>query len=464
MMGLGAAGLVLASCGDNTSPTTAPTATTGAAAATDTPAAGGATATTAGAAAGATSAESAATAAAASGEIIIWDRAGDLFNVLDAAIPSFNKKYPNIKVTHQPVDVGAKLPSTLATGVGVPDGSFIEDNNLGPINEHLSDITEWIQPYVKDLVAYKVSVNTWGGKIKGIPYDVDPGLLYYRADILDANGIKIEDIKTYDDMLTAAKTLKGKNPTMKPIHLENDPGLIVLWCAMFANQQGTNYVDDKGNLTVDSPEFLNIMNWFKGIVDAGVGSRVNLFTPDDIAAADKDIQVFVPFAIWYNYGIGNLFKASKGKWRAARLPAWKAGGSTAASMGGSSFVIPSKAKNPYLAWLFYEYMMLNPEGYKAAFGTNKIYATGIDTLLPSYKPAYSSQLMGNPAGLGGQNLWELATSVAADIPQNFTFPTWYNQMNTIFGANVQRLYDGKLSPQEVLTQSAKDITSKLMRK
>jgi len=282
--------------------------------------------------------------------------------------------------------------------------------------------------------------------------------------LLEANGIKIEDIKTYDDMIEAAKTLKGKNPTMKPIRIENDPGLIVLWCAMFANQQGTNYVDDKGNLTIDSPEFLNIMTWLKGVVDAGVGSRVNLFTPDDIAASDKDVQVFVPFAIWYNYGIGNLFKTSKGKWRATRLPAWKAGGSTAASMGGSSFVIPTKAKNPFLAWLFYEYMMLNPEGYKAAFGTNKIYATGIDTLLPSYKPAYTSQLMGNPASLGGQNLWELATGVAADIPQNFTFPTWYNQMNTIFGANVQRLYDGRLAPQDVLTQSANDIKSKLMRK
>ena len=107
--------------------------------------------------------------------------------------------------------------------------------------------------------------------------------------------------------------------------------------------------------------------------------------------------------------------------------------------------------------------MLNPEGYKAAFGPNKIYATGIDTLLPSYKPAYSSQLMGNPAGLGGQNLWELATSVAADIPQNFYFPIWYNQLPPILGANIQKLYDGKLSPEDAVKQSASDIKAKLMR-
>src|SRR5215217_4176689 len=205
LLGLTAAGALLAACGDtgqtNATPTTgaaAATPTTGAAAGvTPTEAMAAGSPTAAGMAGGAAATEvpgAAATAEAAAGEIIIWDRAGDLFQVLDAAIPAFNKKYPKIKVTHQPVDVGAKLPSTLATGVGVPDGSFIEDNNLGPINEHLSDITAWIQPYVADLVAYKVAVNTWDGKIKGIPYDVDPGLLYYRADILEANGVKIEDI------------------------------------------------------------------------------------------------------------------------------------------------------------------------------------------------------------------------------------------------------------------------------
>jgi lactose/L-arabinose transport system substrate-binding protein len=466
LLGLTAAGALLSACGDTGQTNATPTTGTAAGATPTTGAAAGTTATTAGAAAGAAATEApgaAATAAAASGEIIIWDRAGDLFQVLDAAIPAFNKRYPHIKVTHQPVDVGAKLPSTLATGVNVPDGSFIEDNNLGPINEHLYDITDWIQPYVNDLVTYKVRVNTWNGKIKGIPYDVDPGLLYYRADILDQNGIKIEDIKTYDDLLTAAKTLKGKNPNLKPIHIENDQGTIPLWISMFLNQQGVSYLDEKGNLTLDNPEFRNVTTWLKAVVDAGVASRTALFSPDDIAADDKDVQIFVPYAIWYNYGIGNLLKTSKGKWRATRLPAWKAGGSTAASMGGSSFVIPAKGKNPQLAWLFYEYMMLNPEGYKAAFGANKIYATGIDTLLPSYKPAYSSQLMGNPAGLGGQNLWELATSVAADIPQNFYFPVWYNQLPPILGANIQKLYDGKLSPEDAVKQSASDIKAKLMR-
>src|SRR5437870_5856944 len=100
LLGLTAAGALLAACGDtgqtNATPTTgapaAATPTTGAAAATPTAAAAAATPTGAAMAAEATITPvpgAVATAAAASGEIIIWDRAGDLFQVLDAAIPAF---------------------------------------------------------------------------------------------------------------------------------------------------------------------------------------------------------------------------------------------------------------------------------------------------------------------------------------------------------------------------------------
>jgi lactose/L-arabinose transport system substrate-binding protein len=288
-------------------------------------------------------------------------------------------------------------------------------------------------------------------------------LLYYRPDILDKHGVKIDSIATYDDMIEAAKTLKGKDAKLKPIRIENTPGLIILWVAMMANQQGSSYVDAQGNLLTDTEPFLNIMKFLKRTVDEGVASRQDLGTPGDIAASDTDVQVFAPYAIWFNYFIGNLFKESKGKWNATRLPAWKAGGVRAASMGGSSFVIPQKAKNPQLAWLFYEYVMLSEPGYKAAFGKNAIYAGGIDTLLPSYKPAFGSQLMSNPAGLGGQNLWELATSVAQDIPDSFYFPTWYGQLPDIVGANVQRLYDGQLTPEDAVKKITDEIKSKLMR-
>lgn len=396
------------------------------------------------------------------GEILIWDPPGDLFQVAEAAIPAFNTKYPDIVVRHEAVDQ-AKIGPTLTTGVGVPDGALVPDETLGTIADQLYDLTDLIQPHVDDIVDYKLRVNTHDGQIKGIPYDVDPAMLFYREDILAKHGLSIDGVETYDDLIELAKELKAKDPSLKPIRIENAPGLIVLWTAMFANQQGTSYVDADGNLALESPEFLRILEFYKRVIDEGLASRQDIFSPGDIAANDKDIQVFVPYAIWYNYGITSLFKEATGKFRATQLPAWEVGGSRAASMGGSSFIIPAKAANPDLAWLYYEFMMTSEEGYKAYFGASDIYPGGITTLLPAYEPAYGSKLMENPASLGGQDLWSLATDIAQNIPGDYYFPTWYGQMGDIFGANVQRMYDGKLTPEEVLKKSAEEITAKLIR-
>ncbi|GHO45786.1 ABC transporter substrate-binding protein [Ktedonospora formicarum] len=398
-----------------------------------------------------------------SGTITIWDRSGDLFQVFDATKESFNKKYPNIKVKHVAVDVDAKLPSTLATGVNVPDGAFYEDNNLPVLAAKYYDITDWIKPYTKDIVPFKLRVNTYNGRIVGIPWDLDPGLLYYREDMLQQAGVDPQSIETYDDLLTAAHNIQDKfGPKVKPIHLEQDPGLTQLWVEMFANQQGVSMVNEQGKLQLNSQPYLNIMNFLKRIRDENLGTRAVYYSPGDIAAIEADQVAFYPWAIWAVYGPELLFKKSKGKWRAMPLPAWTKGGTRAAVMGGSSFIIPKKAKNPHLAWLYYEHLVFSPEGYRAVYGPNKIYPGGLNTSMPSYLPALKEPLFKNPAGLGDQDLWQVATGTVNNIPGNFTYATWYNQAVTYFGTNVQRMLDGQMTPQQVLDKSTSDIQTKLI--
>jgi lactose/L-arabinose transport system substrate-binding protein len=398
-----------------------------------------------------------------SGEIVIWDRSGDLFQVFDATIASFNKKYPKIRVKHVAVDVDAKLPTTLTTGVNVPDGAFYEDNNLPVLASHYYDITDWIQPYVKDIVPFKLQVNTHNGRILGIPWDLDPGLLFYREDLLQKISVDPKTIETYDDLIAAAHTVQDKlGSKVKPIHLEQDPGLTQLWVNMFANQQGVSMVDAQGKLQIDSAPYLNIMNFLKKVRDEGIGTRAVYFSPGDVAALDGSQEIFYPWAVWAVYGPEFLLKKTKGLWRAMPLPAWTKGGARGAVMGGSSFIIPKKAKNPHLAWLYYEHLVFSSEGYQAVYGPNKIYPGGLNTSLPSYTPALSKQLYQNSAGLGNQNLWETVTGTVKEISGNYTYPSWYNQAVPYFGANIQRLLDGQMTPQQVLTKSANDIQTRLI--
>lgn len=437
LMGYGAAGATLAACAPQATPAAAPTAAPPTAA------------------------------PVPEGEIVIWDRSGDLFQVFDATIASFNQKYPKITVRHEAVDINAKLATTLAAGVDVPDGTFIEDVNIPPLADYFTDITEWIQPYTNDIVPFKLRVNTHNGRVIGVPFDLDPALLYYRQDLLEQAGVDPASIATYADLITAARTIQEKlGADRKPIHIERANWAIPLQLEMFANQQGASLVDEKGELQLDSEPYLRALTWVKEVLDSGVGSVQEYFSPGDIQAIDTDQVAFYPWAIWFVYGPENLFKESKGKWRAMPLPAWTAGGARGANMGGSSFAILKQGKNqnPQLAWLFYEHLMLSPEGYKAVYGPNQIYPGGLSTSLPAYKPAHAEKLFENPQGLGYQNLWEVAVSTVGAIPANYFYAPWYGQAGEIIAANVQRMQDGQMTPEEALKASAADITSRIIER
>lgn len=400
---------------------------------------------------------------ATSGTVTIWDRSGDLFQIFDACIPSFNKKYPHIKVNHVAVDVDSKLPSTLITGVNVPDGAFYEDNNTPTLTSHYTDLTSRMKPYASQCVPFKIAVNTWNGSIKGIPFDLDPGLMYYRADILEQEGINPTTIQTYDDLLAVAQILQNKLGTkVKPIHVELDPGNSEMWVNMFANQQGQGMVDHSGKLQINSQPYLKALNWIQEVTQKGLGTHVTVFSPDHIAAWENGQELFIPYAIWAVYGLDLLIKKTRGKWRAMALPAWTTGGNRGAVMGGSSFIIPQKARNPELAWLWYEHLVFAPDGYKAVFGKNKVYPNGIETLLPSYNPALHTQLIGNADALGGQNLWNVAVATVPSISNNWSYPSWYNSSSQYFGTNIQKMIEGQMTPSQVLEVSTQQIQSKLI--
>ncbi len=380
----------------------------------------------------------------AEGTVLIWDRAGDLFKVFDATIATFNKKYPRITVKHISVDVDAKLPTTLTTGVNVPDGSFYEDVNIPIQAAHLYDITNWIKPYIPDIIPFKLHVASQHGRVIAVPWDLDPGLLYYREDLLKKSGVDPLSITTYDELITAAHTVQSKlGSSVKPIHIEQDPFLTVLQGEMYANQQGTSLIDGSGKLQLNTAPYLKFVTWEKRVMDEGVGTHTVWPGPGDVVALDSGKEVFVPWAIWFDYAPQFLLKKTKGLWRAMPLPAWSKGGARAAVMGGSSFIIPKQAKNPYLAWLWFEHLVFSPDGYRAVYGPNKLYPGGLNTSLPSYKPALAHQLFKNVPDLGNQNIWEVATGTAGNIPSNYYYPTWYNQAVPFYGNYIQESSRGR---------------------
>ena len=144
-----------------------------------------------------------------SGEITIWDRSGDLFGVFENTIADFNKKYPNIKVHHEAVDIDAKLQNTLITGTDVPDGVFLDDAKVSAFTDHLWDLSDVLNPYIKDISKQKVDVNRKGDGIYGVPFDLNPGLLYYNE-----RELILRQLRPTTTSSRPPRTTRLSNPTL----------------------------------------------------------------------------------------------------------------------------------------------------------------------------------------------------------------------------------------------------------
>ncbi|MEU5871125.1 extracellular solute-binding protein [Glycomyces sp. NPDC047369] len=398
------------------------------------------------------------------GEITIWDRSGDLFEVFEGAIAAFNAKYPDITVNHVAVDIDAKLQNTLITGADVPDGVFLDDAKVGGFTDYLWDLSDVLAPYAADIAPQKLDVNTVGGGVYGVPFDLDPGLLFYNATALEAAGIDVAAIATYDDLLQAARDYQAAVPGSAPIHLEQSAFLGQLQLEMYASQLGTSIADADGNLRLDTPEFERILTFLDTVQQEGLGTRAEYLTPTDIAELDNGNQVFYPWAIWFSFAPQQVLTETTGDWRAAQLPAWDAGGARSGAMGGSSFVLPKDGKNADLAWLFYEFLMFDEAGYTAVWGPGDVYPEGLATSIPSYTPAAdpAKPLYSGITALGGQDLWTVATEAGAQIPGGTPTPAWWTGAVDYLGNDLQRMLDGDLTPQEVLAQASDDIQTNLV--
>ncbi|SDS17715.1 ABC transporter substrate-binding protein [Microlunatus soli] len=402
--------------------------------------------------------------ATAKGSITLWMRDDDLLKVFRTVVPAFNKVYPDVSVKMVGLDIDTKLPPTLISGTAVPDGSFYEDVNIGAQADHLYDLTSLMKPHRADTVQFKLDVNTFDNKLVGIPWDTDPGLLYYRTDILDKAGVDPATLISYDALLDAADKIKSKNAKAKPIPLEQDANLGLQWLMMLINQQqGSGLIDKQDNLTIDTPAFRNALTWIRQVAEQGLGARTKFASTSNIAMLDNGTISLVPWAIWFIFLPQSGLKTSVGKWRVAELPAWTEGGARSGVMGGSSFVIPLKAKNPELAWLFYEFALYNKKGYSTVYGPNKTYPNGLNTSLPSVKAALNGPALFKPVEqLGNQDLWSVDTKAALAIPAGYRIPPWFNQAANYLGVNMQKMIDGSMSVDDVISKSSDQIQKNLV--
>lgn len=143
---------------------------------------------------------------------------GDAGEALDQILDSFEAQNPDIKIEAQHIgnynDIVTKLQAAIPAGRG-PDAVIMEVTRYGLFADRgvLIDLTPYVEadPLQDDLFDFAREVGVFEDKTYIVPFNSSTPVLYYNKEIFERAGLSEDTpLETYDDLLSAAKTITGK--------------------------------------------------------------------------------------------------------------------------------------------------------------------------------------------------------------------------------------------------------------
>lgn len=243
----------------------------------------------------------------------------------------------------------------------------------GVIKDHLIDLKPYSHGAEAQHFPAIVANNTIDGKLLGMPFFTDAGLLFYRKDLLEKYGLKPP--QTWDELAADAKTVMAGE---RKAGVADFQGFVfqgkayegltcdaLEWVNSFG---GGDIIDKSGNITIDNPKAAAALqtaaSWVGTISPEGV---LNYGEEDARGVFQNGKALFMrnwPYA-W------SLSQAAdspiKGKVGVAPLPMGP-GGRHAATLGGWQLAVSKYSKHPKAAAELVMYMTSADIQKKRAIG------------------------------------------------------------------------------------------------
>jgi len=375
--------------------------------------------------------------------ICLWDipkREGQPFWIFskthklmyDPATEIWNKEHQPInEKVHLLLISGGALQRRLLSGFmsGTPLPSLVEVHAQiaaqafkGPLdNVGFLDITDRLRDEGIYEQINPPSFGPWTsrGRIFGLPHDVHPVLLAYRSDIVEAAGIDVNDIETWDDFKRLLKPLMKDNdgdgyPDRYLLNFwETDPELI----EVLMLQAGGCFFDENEQLDlaseINARVLAEVICWTTG------PGRIAVNAPEFDAAGNKmriDGTVLASLmADWLTGAWKMDLGVLAGKVKLMPLPAWDKGGCRTSVRGGTMLGIPKATPHIEQAWAYAKYLYLSKEL------AEKLYLEA--GIISPVRANWTNAVYDQPSAFfSGQAPGRLYINAAPDVPMRTSSP------------------------------------------
>ena len=246
----------------------------------------------------------------------------------------------------------ALLRQQFAAKSGDIDVLMIDVVWPGVIKDHLVDLKPYSKGVEKDHFPAIVANNTVDGKLLGMPWFTDAGLMFYRKDLLEKYGVKAP--QTWDELSAAAKKVQdgeraagNKDFQGFVFQAKAYEGLTCDALEWVYSYGGGTIVDAKGNITINNAQAAKALDtaasWIGTIAPQGV---LNYGEEDARGVWQNGNAAFM--RNWpYAWSLGQAADSPiKGKIGVAALPAGTGpGAKKSATLGGWQLAVNKYSKN-----------------------------------------------------------------------------------------------------------------------
>jgi arabinosaccharide transport system substrate-binding protein len=275
---------------------------------------------------------------------------------------------------------------------------------------------------------------TTRGHIFGLPHDVHPVMLLYRSDLVEAAGIDVSKIETWDDYFRLLRPLMvdlDGDGRVDRFLLNASPTSIYYHEVMLL-QAGGRMFDDMDHPTLN--EALNarviarLATWYTG--PNRVAAEVTIGGASAMRLLHEGYVIGLLAPDWFAGSLETTLPDMAGQFKLMPLPAWEKGGRRTSVLGGTMLGITKAGRTTDAAWAFAKQLYLSREG------AEQLYA--FDRIISPTKANWKESFYDVPDPYYGcQAIGRMYINLAPDVPRRPSSPFYAQAQQLMNRAIIQ---------------------------
>lgn len=383
-------------------------------------------------------------------KLVLWTTDSN-YEGINNAVKRYTEKHSDVKIDISSIpekDIYNKAVSSMNSGVDIPDILLIERQYVSTLAKRFpdtfSDLSGDFGEFKDRFVKSQLSSMTLNNKIVALPWDTKPFLMFYRKDIFEKNEIKIEDIKTWNEYIEAGKKIFN-NSEGKVSLLSLDLQKSDEFLRLTLNQLGEGYFFREDRKKIQTDNYVKALSLIKNLNSAGIVSN---FTDKDklIEDINSGSLASVLETPEFTSILMDKCRDLSGKWQLMALPAFEAGGRTAAHVNGTAFMVTTINNNTNTAFNFLKFIITDKDSIASSIVKDNIY--------PPIEEFYGEKWINDELNyFSGAKMWRLISETVSEIDDT-CYPLDYNNIE-------QKLLEAQKKLWEE-NENVKDIAKKLL--